>query len=201
MPVGILGGAYNPPHLGHMVCAQEALVELSLESVLLVPMGQPSHRQIEQDPGAPARFEMCKLAAGEHERLRPSPDEIERQGPSYNVDTLRSLEGELVLILGGDQAAALPSWREPEEVLRRATVAVVPRTGWPRERVEVKLAGLKGAERVQFFDMPRVDVSSTLVRRRVAEGKPIRYLVPDAVAGYIESNDLYRLPSSVSAER
>jgi nicotinate-nucleotide adenylyltransferase len=112
------------------------------------------------------------------------------------VHTLRELrerspEDELVLILGGDQAAALASWHEAEEVLSLATIAAVERTGWSRERIGVKIASLKGAGRVVYFDMPRIDVSSSLVRRRVAGGKPIRYLVPDKVASYVEANGLY----------
>jgi nicotinate-nucleotide adenylyltransferase len=94
-------------------------------------------------------------------------------------------------VLGGDQASSLPKWHEPEDVLRLATVAVVPRTGFHREAIAVKVASLKGAAGVRFFDMPRIDVSSTLVRHRVAEGKPIRYLVPDKVAAYIEEHGLY----------
>jgi nicotinate-nucleotide adenylyltransferase len=194
--VGILGGAFNPPHIGHLVCAQEAVLQLELERLLFVPTGQAPHREIEQDPGPEARLEMCELAVDDDEGFEVSRAEIEREGPSYTVETLRALheegpDDELFLLLGGDQASALPKWHEPEEVLRLATVAVVPRTGFHREAIAVNTASLKGAARVRFFDMPRIDVSSSLVRRRVAEGKPIRYLVPDKVAGYIEENGLY----------
>ncbi|HEX2232499.1 MAG TPA: hypothetical protein VHG69_03950, partial [Thermoleophilaceae bacterium] len=129
------------------------------------------------------------------ERFEVSRVELDREGPSYTSDTLRELAGEgddeLFLILGGDQAVSLPKWHEPEEVLRLATVAVVPRTGFHREAIAVKIASVKGAAGVRFFDMPRIDVSSTLVRHRVAEGKPIRHLVPDKVIGYIEDKGLY----------
>jgi nicotinate-nucleotide adenylyltransferase len=194
--VGILGGAFNPPHIGHLVCAQEAVLELELERLLFVPTGQAPHREIEQDPGPEARLEMCELAVDDDERFEISRAEIEREGPSYTVETLRALrdeapDDELFLLLGGDQASALPQWHEPEEVLRLATVAVVPRSGFHREAIAVKVASLKGAALVRFLDMPRIDVSSSLVRRRVAVGKPIRYLVPDKVAGYIEENGLY----------
>jgi nicotinate-nucleotide adenylyltransferase len=204
--VGILGGAFNPPHIGHLVCAQEALVELGLDTVLLVPLGVAPHREIEQDPGAEARLEMCELAVAGDERLSPSRIEIDREGPSYTVDTVRELrersaDDELFLLLGGDQASSLRSWREPEELLRLATVAAVPRTGWPRERIEVKIAGVRGAQRLVFFDMPRIDISSTLVRHRVALGKPIRYLVPDGVADYIAGKSLYESSTRVAADR
>jgi nicotinate-nucleotide adenylyltransferase len=194
--VGILGGAFNPPHIGHLVCAQEALVKLELDRVDFVPVGQAPHRELERDPGADARVEMCELAIAGDERLRLSRIEVDREGPSYTADTLEQLregapEDEFVLILGGDQAAALPNWHEPEKVLSLAEVAVVERTGFHREAIAVKIASVKGAAGVRFFDMPRIDVSSSLVRRRVEQGKPIRYLVPEQVAGYIESKGLY----------
>jgi nicotinate-nucleotide adenylyltransferase len=202
--VGILGGTFNPPHFGHLVCAQEALLRLELDALFFVPVGEAPHREIEQDPGAEVRLEMCERAVAGDDRFAVSRIEVDRPGPSYTVDTLRqwheqSPEDELFLVMGGDQAAALPSWREPEEVLRLATVAAVERTGWRREPIVVSLARVKGAERLVFFDMPRIEVSSTLVRRRVAEGKPIRYLAPDAVAELIAERDLYG-PSPVRAE-
>jgi nicotinate-nucleotide adenylyltransferase len=203
--VGILGGAFNPPHIGHLVCAQEALVRLELESVLFVPMGQAPHREIEQDPGAEVRLEMCEQAVADDPRFEASRAEIDRDGPSYTIDTLRELRerspgDELFLVLGGDQAASLPDWHEPEEVLSLSTVSVVERTGWSRERIALKIASLKGSERVVFFDMPRLDVSSTRVRRRAAEGKPIRYLVPDRVADCIQAKSLYGASAKVGAE-
>jgi nicotinate-nucleotide adenylyltransferase len=204
--VGILGGAFNPPHVGHLVCAQEALVQLRLDKVVFVPMGRAPHREIEQDPGAEERVRMCEDAVAGDERFAVSRVEADRPGPSYTVDTLRELrdsapDDDLFLILGGDQAAALPSWREPEKVLDLATVAAVDRTCWSRERIAVKIASLKGAERVVFFDMPRIDVSSTLVRHRAAAGKPVRYLVPGGVGEYLERKGLYRSPAPVAADR
>jgi nicotinate-nucleotide adenylyltransferase len=203
--VGILGGAFNPPHIGHLICAQEALLKLELETVLFVPVGRAPHREIEQDPGAEARVEMAELAVAGDERLPVSRLEVDREGPSYTVDTLRELherspDDELFLLLGGDQAAALPKWREPEEVLELATVAAVERTGYHREAIAVKIASLKGARRVRFFDMPRIDVSSSLVRRRAARGLPIRYLVPDQVGDYIAANALYGASAPVTTE-
>jgi nicotinate-nucleotide adenylyltransferase len=191
--VGILGGAFNPPHIGHLVCAQEAVLQLELERLMFVPMGVAPHREIEQDPGAEARLEMCELAVEDDERFEVSRVEVDREGPSYTSDTLRTLSGEdaLFLVLGGDQAVALPKWHEPEEVLRLATVAVVPRTGFHREAIAVKVASVKGAAGMRFFDMPRIDVSSSLVRHRVREGKPIKHLVPDKVIAYIEQHGLY----------
>jgi nicotinate-nucleotide adenylyltransferase len=194
--VGILGGTFNPPHIGHLVCAQEAIVQLELDTVVWIPAGVPPHREIEQDPGAEARFEMVELTVADDSRFEASRIELEREGPSFTSDTLREFHSrspadELFLLLGGDQAATLADWHEPEEVLRLATVAVVERTGWHRPAVGVKLHGLAGGEQVRFFDMPRIDVSSSQIRRRAAAGLPIRYLVPDKVANYIGARSLY----------
>jgi nicotinate-nucleotide adenylyltransferase len=194
--VGILGGAFNPPHIGHLVCAQEALLQLELDKVLFVPVGQAPHREIEDDPGAEARLELVELAVGDDDRFESSRLELEREGPSYTSDTLREMRSagpkdEHFLVLGGDQAAGLPSWHEPEEVLSLATVAVVERVSWTRNAIGIKIARLRGSERVRYLDMPLIQVSSSAIRRRVAAGRPIRYLVPDAVGTYIETNGLY----------
>ncbi len=205
--VGILGGTFNPPHIGHLICAQEAFVQLGLDTVVWVPAGVPPHREVEADPGPEARLEMVELAVSSDVRFSVSRVELERSGPSYTSDTLRAMradaadDDELFLILGGDQAASLRSWHEPEEVLSLATIAVVERTGWPRPAIGVRLSGLRGAERLVFFDMPRVDVSSSLVRRRAREGKPIRYLVHDKVADFIGAQSLYGASTPVAVEQ
>lgn len=194
---GVLGGVFNPLHIGHLICAQEAIVTLGLERVLVIPAGEAPHREVEGDPGPEVRLEMCERAVAGDDRFEVSRIELDRDGPSYTVDTLRALreqrpEDELFLILGGDEAAALDKWREPEEVLKLARAAIAERTRWRRETIAVKIARIKGAERAIFFDMPRIDVSATLVRRRVAAGKPIRYLVPAGVADLIAERGLYR---------
>jgi nicotinate-nucleotide adenylyltransferase len=194
--LGILGGVFNPPHLGHLVCAQETMVQLELDRVVFIPVGRAPHRELESDPGAEARLEMVELAIDGDARFASSRIEIDREGPSFTADTLRELrrqspDDELFLILGGDQAAALPDWHEPEQVLELAHVAVVERTNWSRNAIGIKIGRLRGVERIRYLDMPVIQVSSSAVRRRVAEGRPIRYLVPDAVTDYIEANDLY----------
>jgi nicotinate-nucleotide adenylyltransferase len=178
------------------VCAQEALVRLELERVLFMPVGVPPHREIDLDPGAEVRLEMAELAVADDERFEASRVELDREGPSYTSDTLEQLakespKDELFLILGGDQAAALATWHEPEQVLERATVAVFERVSWGRNAIVIKIGRLPGAERVRYLDMPLIQVSSSAVRRRVREGLPIRYLVPDKVAEYIETKRLY----------
>jgi nicotinate-nucleotide adenylyltransferase len=195
--VGVFGGAFNPPHLGHLVCAQEVLLKLELERVLFIPVREPPHRELDDDPGGEARFEMVERAISDDERYAVSRVELDREGPSYTSDTLEQLTSkspadELFLILGGDQAAALPTWHEPEKVLERATVAAVERVGWRHSAIGIKLARLRGSDRVRHIDMPVIQISSTGIRRRVREGRPIRYLVPGEVENYIASHELYR---------
>jgi nicotinate-nucleotide adenylyltransferase len=194
--VGILGGAFNPPHTGHLIGAQEALVQLELERVVFVPVGEAPHRSLEDDPGAEVRLELVSLAVDDDPRFEVSRVEIDRPGPSYTADTLRELrskepDDELFLILGGDQAATLPDWHEPEEVLSLAQIGVVERTNWSRHAIGIKLGRLRGAERIRYLDMPLIQISSSVIRRRVREGRPIRYLVPDKVVEHIEANGLY----------
>ena len=203
MRVGILGGAFNPPHTGHLVCAQEALVQLELGKVLFVPVGQAPHRELAGDPGAEERLEMVELATAEDERFEVSRVEIDREGPSYTADTLRALheaapDDELFLILGGDQAATLAGWHEPDEVLALATVAVLERLSWSRQAIGIKLSRLQGGRAIRYLEMPIIQISSSAIRRRAAAGRPIRYLVPDKVAAYIEANGLYGASTSIS---
>jgi nicotinate-nucleotide adenylyltransferase len=199
--VGILGGTFNPPHLGHLVCAQEAYLQLSLDSVMLIPARIPPHKPIEDEPGPEHRLELCRLAVEGDQRFDVSALEMGREGLSYTVDTLRQLnsqapDSELFLIVGGDVAAGLPQWREPEQVLSLATVAVAKRRGTARTSVQGALHELPGGERARFFRMPRIGISSTMVRRRVRAAQPIRYLVPDGVAAYIERHHLYVGPTT-----
>lgn len=199
MKLGILGGTFNPPHIGHLICAQEAHEQLGLDRVVLMPAAQPPHKQIAADPGAEARFELCRLAIEGDERFGVSRLELDRAGRSYTVDTLKALhetntQDDLTFIVGGDMARSLPTWREPEAVLELATLAVAERAGSEREdiRGELRSLGAGANARVRFFDMPRIDVSSSMVRERVATARPIRYLVPEPVAAAIDANGWYR---------
>jgi nicotinate-nucleotide adenylyltransferase len=196
MRVGILGGTFNPPHLGHLIAAQEAYRELGLNQVMLIPAGIPPHKPVDDEPGPEHRLELCRRAVGDDERFTVSDLELRRDGPSFTVDTLNLLRSQspsddLYLILGGDIAAGLPKWHEPERVLELATVAIAKRRGTAKAAVDDALAQLKGGERARFFQMPRIEISSTMVRRRVRAGQPIRYFVPDGVMHYIESHGLY----------
>ncbi len=195
MRVSVMGGIFNPPHLGHVICACEALDQMRLEVVLLVPARRPPHRAIEPEPGPEVRAELCERAIAGLPRLEVSRMELEREtGPSYTIDTLRAMhdaepEDELFLVLGGDQAKALASWREPLEVAQMATLVVAEREGAGREAARDALAGL-GVE-AEYLDMPRIGISSTLVRGRVGASRPFRHLVPGGVADLIEERGLY----------
>jgi nicotinate-nucleotide adenylyltransferase len=194
--VGILGGTFNPPHLGHLVCAQEAYLQLQLDRVMLMPARIPPHKPVEHEPGVAHRLELCRLAVQGDDRFSVSDLELARPGPSYTVDTLEELNSsepnnELFLIVGGDVAAGLPQWREPERVLGLATLAVARRRGTAWASVESALRGLRGGERARLFRMPQIGVSSTIVRERVRAQQPIRYIVPDQVAEYIARHRLY----------
>jgi nicotinate-nucleotide adenylyltransferase len=198
--VGILGGTFNPPHVGHLVMVLEALDQLDLDRVLLMPVAQPPHKEAPSDPGADVRLELCRLAIAGEDRVEVSGLEIERGGASYTVDTLRALyerdpEHALTFIVGGDMAYSLPSWREPEAVLELARLAVAERDGLRREDIAERLEPLHAGDRVVFFDMPRIDLSSSAIRDRVAADRPIRYLVPDAVVDAIRARSLYRQPA------
>ena len=197
MRVGILGGTFNPPHIGHLVCAQEAYAGLDLDRVLLAPVREPPHKAIEADPGCEHRVRLCELAVEGDERLGVTRVDADRPGPSWTVDTLRKLhadapEHDLTFIVGGDMAYSLPTWREPEAVLELADLGVAEREGVRRTDILERLGTLSGVvDRVRFFEMPRIDVSSSYIRRQVTAGRPVRYLVPDAVADYMRTHDLY----------
>jgi nicotinate-nucleotide adenylyltransferase len=194
--LGILGGTFNPPHIGHLVMIEEALDQLRLDRVLLMPVARPPHKEAPEDPGSDVRLELCRLAAAADERIGVSDLEIRRGGASYTVDTLRALhesvpEHALTFIVGGDMAYSLPSWREPEAILDVARLAVAEREEIRREHIAERLEPLHPGDRVVFFDMPRLDLSSSAIRARVAAGRPIRYLVPGPVAEAIEARNLY----------
>ncbi len=194
--IGLLGGTFNPPHIGHLVCATQALATLELDRVLFVPVHEPPHKGVKADPGVDHRVAMCRLAVAGDDWLDVSLVDAEIPGPSYTVDTLSRLHDrcpgdQLTFIVGGDMALSLPTWREPAAILSLASLGVAEREGVRRADISERLADL-GTENVRFFDMPRLDVSSSLIRRFVAAGRAIRYLVPDGVADYISREGLYR---------
>jgi nicotinate-nucleotide adenylyltransferase len=210
--VGILGGTFNPPHVGHVALARCALHELGVERVVLMPAREAPHKPVGEDPGPEHRLRMCRLAVAGAEGLATCALEVERAGPSYTVDTLRAMHArhgdtQLTFIVGADAARTLPSWREPGELLELATLAVAEREGAGREDVLRAVAAARAAATttttasadetttaigVSFLEMGTVPVSSSLVRERVAGGEPVGELVGEAVAEYIAEQGLYR---------
>jgi nicotinate-nucleotide adenylyltransferase len=164
---------------------------------MLIPARTPPHKPVEDEPGAEHRYELCRSAVDGDPRFEVSDVEIQRTGTSFTVDTLEELnsrapDNELFLIVGGDVAAGLPSWHRPERVLELARLSVARRRGTARERVERALESLQGGDRAAYFRMPRIGISSTMIRRRVRAGEPINYLTPDPVVSYIDRHQLYR---------
>ena len=192
MRLGVFGGTFDPPHVGHLIVAQDAALALDLDRVLFAPAGVPPHKRDRMLSPADARLAMTRAAVAGNGRFDVDAVELERgEGPSYTVDTLRALaerhpDAELWLLIGRDQWAEFATWREPEDVMRLASVGVLSRGGngsGPRPGTH---------ERVRFVDVTRVDVSSTEIRRRVGVGESVRYLVPDAVIEIIFREQLYR---------
>jgi nicotinate-nucleotide adenylyltransferase len=195
--IGVLGSAFNPPHLGHLALAQEALWQLGLDEVVLVPTGHAPHKRIADDPGREVRMEMTRLAAADDDRFTVSALEVEREGPSYTYETLMALaeeraDTEMVFVMGADAAVGLESWREPERVVELASLAVARRAGVSDSDVAAAMRSLGCEGRATMLEMPQFGVSSSAVRERAKEGRPLRYLVPDSVAELIEERGLYR---------
>jgi nicotinate-nucleotide adenylyltransferase len=195
--IGVLGSAFNPPHLGHLALAQEALWQLGLDEVILVPTGEAPHKRIADDPGREARMEMTRLAAADDERFSVSALEIEREGPSYTYETLEALadergDTELVFVMGADAAVGLESWRQPERVVELARLAVARRAGVSDADVAEVMRSLGCEGRVTMLEMPQFGVSSSAVRERAKQGRPLRYLVPEPVARLIAERGIYR---------
>ena len=195
--IGVLGSAFNPPHLGHLALAQEALWQLGLDQVILVPTGEAPHKRISEDPGRGARLEMTRLAAADDPRFSVSAVEVDREGPSYTYETLEALaedraDTQLVFVMGADAAVGLESWRNPERVVGLASLAVARRAGVSEADVAAVLRGLDCEDRATMLEMPQFGVSSSAVRERAKQGRPLRYLVPDSVASFIEERGTYR---------
>jgi nicotinate-nucleotide adenylyltransferase len=195
--IGVLGSAFNPPHFGHLALAQEALWQLGLAGVVLVPTGHAPHKRIVEDPGREARMEMTRLAVAEDDRFSVSALEVEREGPSYTYETLEALaeeraDRELVFVMGADAAVGLESWRRPERVVELARIAVARREGVSDAEVGTVMRSLGCEGRATMLAMPQFGVSSSAVRERAKQGRPLRYLVPRSVADYIEEKGIYR---------
>jgi nicotinate-nucleotide adenylyltransferase len=194
--IGVLGSAFNPPHLGHLALAQEALWQLQLSEVVLMPTGEAPHKRIVDDPGREQRLAMTRLAAADDSRFSVSTLEVDRDGPSYTYETLELLadergDTELVFVMGADAAVGLESWRRPERVVELARIAVASRSGVSEAEVAATMRSLGADGRATMLEMPQFGVSSSSVRERAASGRPLRYLVPESVARFIEEKGVY----------
>jgi nicotinate-nucleotide adenylyltransferase len=200
--IGIFGGTFDPIHLAHLAVAEEAAEALGLERVLFVPAGEPPHKPGRPISAASDRIAMVGLAIAGNERFAIDRLEVDRVGPSYTVDTLESmraarlgagLSDDLVLVLSAEAFLGLMTWREPRRVVELARLVVAPRDGYPEAGPEFLAAHLPDlADRATFLDSPHLRLSGSELRRRAADGRSLRYLVPDAVAAYIGDHGLYR---------
>jgi nicotinate-nucleotide adenylyltransferase len=199
MKVGIMGGTFDPIHIAHLVIAEEARTRLALDRVIFIPAGEPWMKQGHVSSSAGQRAEMVKLAISSNPDFSLSLSEIERPGPTFTVDTLEQLLGELgydtqlFLLLGWDSVAEMTAWKAPYRVSKMATVVAFPRPGFSKPEAAVLERAMPGiAERIIFLEAPYLEISSTGIRKKIADGGSVRYLVPDAVWQYIIESRLYR---------
>lgn len=199
MKVGVLGGTFDPVHIGHLIIAEAVQVQLRLEKVLFVPAGQPWLKL--QHPITPVgyRVEMLRLAILPNLYFELSDVEVERSGPSYTIDTMVELrnqlgaQADLFFILGCDALAQFAEWKEPSKLIQLCKLAVVPRANLAFSALEDLERHIPGiTDRVSYVATPIIDISSSQIRERVARGLSIRYLVPDKVEEYIAQRRLYR---------
>lgn len=207
MRVGVLGGTFDPIHYGHLVIAEEARVSLQLSLVIFVPAKNPPHKLAQPHSDAAHRLRMVELAIASNPSFQASDIELSRPGPSYTADTLALLkeqlgpEAELYFIMGMDSLAHILTWHRPARVLALAHLAVARRAGFgaDMEALESALPGISA--RTHLLDAPEIGIASSDLRRRVQEGLPIRYQVPDSVEEYIRRHGLYAGAQPDPAER
>ena len=194
--IGILGGTFDPIHYGHLAIAEEARAMLRLDRVLFIPAAQQPLKQGGHVATPAQRLAMAQLACAGNAGFEVSPIEVERRGPSYTVDTLDALRdaglGELHFILGADALAEIGRWHAAEQIVELARIVAVARPGFALDAAALARDLPRLPARLTLLEGPRLDISSRELRRRVAEGRPIRYQTPDAVVEYIGANGLYR---------
>lgn len=201
--IGVMGGTFDPIHYGHLVTAEEAREQFALDMVIFMPSGHPPHKEDRQNLDAESRYLMTVIATASHPAFRVSRMEIDRPGPSYTIDTVRELHRvygkntSVFFITGADAVLEILTWKEPENVLAECTLIAATRPGYDLSRLEEFLPGTAGdaapgGPRVQVMEIPALAISSTDIRRRVSEGRSIRYLVPEEVREFIEKNGFYR---------
>jgi nicotinate-nucleotide adenylyltransferase len=202
MKIGILGGTFNPIHIGHLTIAEHACDELGLNRLLIIPAAIPPHKQGEKIVEAGHRLEMVKLATRDNQKFEISDIELKRQGVSYSVETLRIIQAkvkvlsEYYLIVGSDMVGDLDTWKEIDKLIEMCTFVVAVRPGFKKKNWKQMGVNLPESIRDKVLqhtlENPMVEVSSTDIRRRVREGKSIRHMVPKAVEEYIIRQGLYK---------
>ena len=198
MKIGVLGGTFDPVHLGHLAIAEEARLSQGLSEVIMVPAGQPVMKPDEYVTPAEHRLNMLRLAIEGKPGLRVSDIEILRSGPSYTVDTIAQMRNssganvDLYFIIGWDSLAQLPEWREPSRIIEMCRLIAVPRPGYRRPdmgKLERKIPGISG--KTILLDKPLIDVSASAIRKILASGESVERFVPAPVAEYIRKYNLY----------
>ena len=202
--VGLIGGTFDPIHHGHLAIAEEAREALGLERVLFVPSATPPHKPGQPVTDAADRLAMVRLAVAGNPAFAVSEAEVARGGASYTVETLTVLRGAGIadpwFILSSEALAGFPAWREPDRILELARLAVVPRAGYePLDSTWVEARFPGRGDRVRFLPGPLLPISGSVVRRRAAAGRSVRYLVPDGVAAWIADHRLYQPASRTTA--
>jgi len=194
-----MGGTFDPPHVAHLIIAEVARVRLELDKVVFIPAGEPWMKSSSMVTGADKRVDMAGLAIDSNPAFSLSLIEVKRPGPTYTIDTIEQLSGEvgydagLFLLLGWDSLADLPSWKAPYRISKMARIVAFPRPGFVKpDPAELEKAMPGIAERIVYIEEPYLGISSTCIRQRAKEGQSIRYLVPDKVGQYIIENNLYR---------
>jgi nicotinate-nucleotide adenylyltransferase len=197
MKISVLGGTFDPIHLGHLKVAEEVTASLTLDEVIFMPAGQPWLKADNLISPAEHRLEMIRLALAGRDNFRLSTMEIERPGPTYTVDTMAELgrqlgSEELFFILGWDNLTQLPQWHEPSRLIELCRLVAVPRVDFlPPDLASLDSAIPGLSQRVILLNAPRIDVNASEIRRMVAQGLPIRNLVPEPVERYIKEHKLY----------
>lgn len=196
--LGIMGGTFDPIHYGHLVTAQEALVQFNLDRVIFMPTGQPARKIDRPVSSAEDRYLMTVLATASNPDFHASRMEIDRPGLTYTVDTLDELrttygpQMELFFITGADAVWEILTWKDADRVAELATFIAATRPGYDLEAARAEHDVADSRVRIEPIEVPALAISSTDLRRRVAERRPIRYLTPESVAAYIEKHALYR---------
>lgn len=196
MRIGIMGGTFDPIHMGHLAIARAAAEQLDLDRVLFIPTGNPNFKQGRRIAPAHDRARMVELAIADEPLFEVDGREVERPGVTYTIETLQELreshpDDSLFLILGADSAATLPKWKKTDEIAGMCTIVVAQRPGYPSVSANDTALGGLIAYNVEVVDAPRIDVSSSSVRERIACGDPFQELVPQGVSEYIVEHNLY----------